>query len=135
MTRNMTAVPAPLHISARLMAALTIEDVGTLHLHAEHRDAEGRVVYRYVVEDVDGTVLADGTDLSSGVGADTDYVATMGTLISFLTAAAESADYADGTGGHGENADLFPAACVQWAQQHTDELEMSALDLSGDTGE
>lgn len=119
----MATVPAPLFISSRLMAALKIDDVGTLHLSAEGSDSEGRQQYRYVIEDSEGNELAEGNDLRSGCGDPVDYLDVMETLIGFLTACAES--HPDG-----ENADLFPEAVAIWADQHSDELAMAGYELS-----
>jgi hypothetical protein len=120
----MPTVASPLYISGRLMAALKIDGAGTLHLHAEDRDGEGRVVYRYLIEDEQGTQLEEGRDLRSGVGAEVDYTSTMATLLSFLSAAAEA-------GQDGENSDLFSPAVREWAEQHSDEIAMAECDLEG----
>lgn len=122
----MAEVAAPLFISARLMAALKIDGAGTLHLEALGRDG-GRVTYRYVVEDEQGRILAQGNDLSSGVGASIDYRATMGTLLSFLGAAAESYDYRAEYPDTSD--DLFPDACMEWAYMHADELAIAHMEL------
>jgi hypothetical protein len=112
-------IPAPLIISSRLMAAYKIEGVGTLHLEVHGRNHENRLSYHYVVEDAEGTVLDEGTDLSSGVGSDPDYLAMMETLLSFLGAAAE----------RGESAEGYPPALVEWAEQNSDELQMAAMEI------
>jgi hypothetical protein len=114
----------PLFISSRLMAAYRIENVGILHLHTLGRDDEGRVRYRYVIEDADGVELEDGDDLRSGVGASLDYPATMATLLAFLEHAAESNEANGGDGDH-----LFAWPVIEWARQHSDELGVARLDL------
>ncbi len=117
-------VPAPLHISSRLMAALTIPGAGTVHVSADRRDGEGRVVYSYVLEDADGRHLVTGEDLRSGVGADVDYRATVGTLLSFLSAAAESSEGS-------ESAEIFSPEVTAWARENATEIEGATLDLEG----
>jgi hypothetical protein len=125
----MTNVETPLFISSRLMAALKIEGAGTLHLsHVGYTDG-GRVRYQYVIEDADGTELESGQDLNSGVGSPVDYTATMATICSFLSAAAESYGYQMRTGREGENADLFSPAVVEWAYQNANEITMAGYDL------
>ncbi len=121
----MTEVRHPLIISSRLMAALPMPNVGTLHLHAERRDAENRVVYSWVVEDADGHELGKGEDISSGVRAAVDYTSAMSTLIHFLVACGVS--YPDG-----ENAEMFPQAVAEWAQQYSDELDAWGEELTDD---
>jgi hypothetical protein len=80
----MSTVRPPLFISSRLMAALRIEGVGTIHLCADRCDQENRVVYRYIVEDADGCQLGSGCNFRSGVGADVDYTRTMCALLALL---------------------------------------------------
>ena len=80
----------PMFISSRHMAAVRVGDVGgTIHIAPHERDNEGRAVWRYVIEDSDGTTLDDATDLRSGAGDDVDACKMMGTLLGFLGAAAE----------------------------------------------
>lgn len=124
----MAKVPAPLFISARLMAAYRIDDVGTLHIHADHYDGESRVVYEYVVEDADGTEIESGMDLRSGSGDEIDYRAMMATLCGFLSACGESVNYPGG----GDDADMFSAACAAWCGEHEEDLSMAAFDLTYD---
>lgn len=88
-------------------------------------DLEGRTQYEYAINV--GTVarmVAD--DLSTGVGMDHGPRAMMGTLLSFLSACAESVNY-----GGGENSDLFAPAIAEWAAQHSDEITMAGLEIEG----
>ncbi len=120
----MTTVPHPLFISTRLMAAYAIPRVGTLHLSAERRDAERRIVYRYVIEDDEGTELDSGDDLRSGVGAEPDYLYTMRSLLGFLYHAgtSRSSDYG------------FTRAAVEWARHNSDELATAESEIDTDPG-
>lgn len=118
-------VPSPLFISGRLMAAYAVPNSGTFHVHAFERDGEGRVHYRYVIEDANGNELESGADLRSGVGDPVDYPRIMATLLSFLCAAAES--HPDG-----ENSNLFEPNTVEWAELNSDELSMAALEIDPD---
>lgn len=122
----------PLFISSRLMAAVRVGDAGgTIHIEPHQRNQEDRAVWHYVIEDSDGTVLDDGTDLRSGAGADFDARKMMGTLLGFLGAAAESYRYMM-SGQTSENDDLFPPDVTEWAYQHDDELAGLALELDDD---
>lgn len=124
----MATVPQPLFISSRLMAALKVDDAGTLHVAELRRDHEGRIVYRYIIEDAEGRVLEEGSDLRSGAGADVDYRFAVTALLSFLGACAES--WPDG-----ENVDLFTAQAGEWAHQHSDELAMAQIELEEGSGD
>jgi hypothetical protein len=122
----------PLFISSRLMAAVRVGDAGgTVHIEPRGRDHEDRAVCRYVIEDSDGAVLDDGTDVRSGVRDDFDARKMMGTLLGFLGAAAESYRYTM-HGQTSENVDLFPPDVTEWAYQHDDELAALALELDDD---
>lgn len=122
----------PLIISPRLMAAVRVGDAGaTIHIEPHGRDLENRAVCRYVIEDNDGTVLDDATDLRSGAGDDFDARKMMATLLSFLAAAAESYRYTT-YGQTSENADLFPPDVTEWAYQYDGELAALALELDED---
>lgn len=125
----MTTVHRPLYISSRLMAAVDVEGahgrVGTLHVGTHLRDAEGRIRYRYVVENASGVVLDEGSDLRSGVGAQVDYSDIMATLVGFLGACAEAGD-------DGENADLFDADLRAWCQENSYELDVLGAELDRD---
>ncbi|WAL67127.1 hypothetical protein ORV05_04885 [Amycolatopsis cynarae] len=123
---TMSEVRAPLFISSRLMAALRIDGVGTLHVNAENRDSDGRVVYAYVVENSEGTELETGFDLRSGVGADVDYSAAMGTLLSFLEHAADV--YRAGMCANTEESS-FSAAVQEWAYLNSEEISAARADF------
>lgn len=102
---------------------------GTVHLRVERNgeDWEGRTVYYYSITG-HGQDHRRYQDLHTGVGMDHGPLAMLGTLLSFLTACAES--YPDG-----ENADMFPPEVAEWAAQHSDELTMLALEIEGEDDE
>jgi hypothetical protein len=123
------ALRPPLFISPRLMAAVRVDDSGaTLHIEPTDRDNDGRMVWRYVIEDSGGYVL-DDAEIRSGVGDPINARKAMATLINFLGAAADSYRHTM-TGGHSDNADMFPPQVMEWAYEHDDELAALALDLS-----
>lgn len=117
-----TQVEHPLCISSRLMAALRIPGVGTLHLHPVRETSDRRVEYGWVVDDADGRELGRGEDLRSGCGAEIDYNAMMASLLGFLTADAERSD--DDPDGHS-----FPPRVVEWARHNSDELTIWGIML------
>jgi hypothetical protein len=119
----------PLHIGARLMPALRVGDSSTIHVTPTHRDPDGRVLWRYIIEDRDRHVLDEATDLRSGPGDDLDPNQAMVTLLGFLSAAAEAYRHTL-NGGHSDNADLFPPDVTEWAYQHDDELAALALEIA-----
>lgn len=112
--------------SGQALAAVGSE--GYLLVRREGTGSEGRVHFMWRVLDSKGYSLGEGHDLSSGasgVGADPKQM--LGTLVSFLSACAESRSYPDG-----ENSDLFPAPVGEWAVQASDELSMLGYELDED---
>lgn len=108
----------------------------TVSVHRDGPDWEGRTAYTYEMVGVtsDGTFHHTGHDLRTGVGVDHGPGEMLATLLSFLTACAESISWIPG--GDGENADLFPRDVAEWAAQHYDELTMLALEIEeGDDDE
>ncbi len=118
----MAEVRAPLHISSRLVAALHIPNVGTLHLRAEGREAENRVQYHYIVEDTNHQVIHEGHDLCSGVGFDVDYTSTMESLLAFLEHYGEEYQH-----------DMDGTDFEEWCYLNSDELSMARFDLQEDS--
>jgi hypothetical protein len=123
------ALRPPLFISSRLMAAIRVGDHGaTIHVEPVGHTPDGRIAWRYIVEDNAGQVLDDATDLHSGIGDQIDSRRTLATLLSFLSAAAESYRHTM-TGPSSDNADMFPPDLMEWAYEHDDELAALALEL------
>lgn len=128
-TQPLTLRP-PLFIGARLMPAVNVADTGgTIHVTPVRRDHDGRVVWRYIIEDHDRHILDDATDLRSGTGDDIEPRKAMTTLLGFLGAAAEAYRHTM-HGQASENADLFPPNVTEWAYQHDDQLAALALELA-----
>ena len=113
----------PFFISARLAPAIKVADArlsyesnggffldfanGETHVISEFRFPQGRVR---------GTT--DENALQDGFSA----------VLSFLSACAESRNYAERTKGDamaGENSNLFPDWVGQWAQDNSDEIELA----------
>lgn len=96
----------------------------TLFVERLHQDWEGRTIYRYEIAGGwhGGRVYNDGADLHTGVNIDHGPRDMLGTLISFLTACAESFPA-------GENAHLFPNGVAEWAQVHSEELALIAHEI------
>lgn len=128
-------VPAPLFISSRLMAAVRVEGAGVIHLHAVDRDEEGRVVYRYVVEDTTGKVVMRGDDYHSGALALIDYRTAMATLIDFLQADGEHYRYGHNMGTEQQCTEL-DGRCdlkrLEWCYQHDSQLAAARWEIVKD---
>lgn len=108
---------------------------GTVHLRVERngQDWERRTVYYYSITG-SGLDHRKYDDLRTGVGMDPGPGEMLATLLSFLTACAESISYLPGGGG--ENANLFPRDVAEWAAQHSDELAMLRFEIEeGDVDE
>jgi hypothetical protein len=134
----MAIVPQPLHISSRLMAALTLfdgtETIGTLHVNHIGQSVDDRCAYAWVIERPDRTVLAEGADLASGVGAEVAYGPMMAAFVDFLGADGET--YA-GCARRGEDVNDARAYCfgpdvARWAADNLSALEYAAAELSPD---
>lgn len=115
----------PFFISARLAPAVKVADAvlsfadggfvfdfadGREHVVSDFRFPQGRVR-----GDTDENVLQDG----------------FAAVLSFLSACAESRDYAERTKGDpmaGENSDLFPEWVGQWAQGNSSEIAMAQFE-------
>lgn len=126
----MATVQEPLFISSRLMAAIKLDDGSTLHIGHDGYSF-GRVRYEWIIDNSDGKEIArsegNGGHIYSGVGSDVDYKEAMGSLLSFLTAAVESYQYA---GWEGENANLFSRPVVEWACENSSELEYAHFEFT-----
>jgi hypothetical protein len=57
-----------------------------------------------------------------------------GDLLAFLSACAESRQYATRTGRTGENADLFPENVGAWAEANSDEIGMLSCEIEETPG-
>lgn len=115
----------PVCITSRLLpgvrvgdASISIEECGATN--------DGRTRYKYYIDTP--AFEYEGSDLKSGVGNGT-LQSGLASLLSFLSAAAESYSYQQRTGRAGDNSDLFPAHVTEWAYQHSDELGMLACEL------
>lgn len=122
----------PMHISARLMAAIRVGHSTTIHITPVRRDTDDRVIWRYIIEDDDHQVLDDATDLRSGTGDDVDPNKAMTTLLGYLGAAAEAYRHTM-SGQDSDNTDLFPPNVTEWAYQHDDQLAALAHELQSNT--
>jgi hypothetical protein len=94
--------------------------------------SSGRHVYRYEIQDAQGSTLARGTDLRSGVGDPVDHARMLATLLSFLTADGESYAHAMSSGRTPTDGYLFPEAVAEWAYTVSDELTAARLELEPD---
>ena len=118
---------APFEISARLLPSVR---VGTCFISIEFagETSDGRARYRYFIDTPD--FEHEGSDLKSGCGGGS-LQEGMESLLSFLTAAAESYRY---NGMDGENSDLFPEQVTCWACANSDELSMLQCELQETKG-
>ncbi len=114
------AVPPPMFISPRLMAALKIEGVGQLEVGSGGS---------WCIQDVNGEVLEEGTDLHSPLA--TDWGEPMRALLSFLGAAGEAYGCAArNSSAEPENLALFNERVTEWAYQHSEELVLAEYGLT-----
>jgi hypothetical protein len=137
-TLDLKQLKHPIHISSRLMAAVTVGSPdNVLHILAAGWDGEGRLRYDLVMERAQGkgrAVYDEKAALSSGVGQDIDYAAMFGTLLSFLLADAETYRRVALTPGENdEDTDYtFGADWAEWAYQFDNELQELDMDLNPD---
>ncbi|GAA2234139.1 hypothetical protein GCM10010413_36680 [Promicromonospora sukumoe] len=89
-----------------------------------------RYAYRIADATVPGALPHDGRDIHSGVGADGDTTAGMTSLVTLLSAAAESYRHQMSNPlSAPESLNLFPAWVTEAAYLNSDELTMLALEL------
>jgi hypothetical protein len=101
-------------------AVITVDHDGAV------RDECGWIHQRYAY-----TITADGwqyvgNDIESGASASVDETDALAALLSFLSACAESRQYAGGTG---ENAALFPAHVGEWAEVNADDINLELMNI------
>lgn len=121
--RNSLVIRSPFIITPRLMAGVKIGDA-FISIGQGERNSEGRTQYGIFIDLPDGSEH-EVTDLRSGCQGG-NLQEGMASLLSFLSAAAESYAY---KGMDGENSDLFPQAVTEWAYQNSDEISMLALEI------
>lgn len=115
---------APFSISARLLPSL---EIGDATISIEPIGIAGhRTQLRYFIDLPDGSTYA-ADDLSLGMGG--DLVEGFASLLSFLSACAESRAYGRRNRTIGENSDLFPDNVGEWAESISDELDILAFEL------
>lgn len=114
---------SPFIITPRLCAGVKIGDA-FISISDGERNAEGRTQYGVFIDLPDGSEH-EINDLRSGCQGG-DLQSGMASLLSFLSAAAESYRYA---GMDGENSSLFPEAVTNWAHQNSDEISMLAIEI------
>lgn len=120
---------APFIITPRLMAGLHVGDA-FISMGTGQRNAEGRTQYGCFIDLPDGTEH-EVTDLRSGCQGGS-LQSGFASLLSFLTACAESYSYAMRRNkplSETENGDLFPPAVAEWAYQFSDELSMLGMEI------
>lgn len=123
----------PFIITSRLVPGLRIGDA-TLHLTSigEWGD-DGREEACFELE-IDGVGHCDvvrsgvGTGFKSAVQAFHSY-------IGFLSAAAEAVQYGRRHGYKSDNADIFPPAVMQWADENYNEIGVATCAISDEDGE
>lgn len=116
----------PFEISSRLMPSLRIGGA-VISLGDGPRNREGRTEYGCFIDLPDGSEHEIKSLRSGCQGGSVQQ--GFASLLSFLSAAAESYAYRLRTGRQGENEDLFEPVIVEWAYQNSDELSMLALEI------
>lgn len=99
------------------MKTITIEDVQISIEDTDRYTTDNRSIFEWSIT-VEGTQYCDA-DLRSGCGSTLSETQMLETLLSFLSAAAESYRY---DGLEGENAHLFPEPVVKWAAVNQDAI-------------
>ena len=121
-----------LRITARTALA-TLPDGSELRVRYVRDEYDGfsfgtRRVFAWSVIDGSDVLLSSAEDLRSGCSAEIDARAMLGTLCSFLLAAAEA--YRSWLlGRSSDNSDLFALPVMEWAYQNEDEISMLEFDI------
>lgn len=115
------ALPSVLYSTDSCVAAIDGGEGGFLHIRPDgevFEDGVNVTNYAYSIYDTNGDLLQRGRDLyAAKFGVDSTLKA-MGSLITFLTACAESKSE------DSENYNLFPTPVREWAELYSDELSM-----------
>jgi hypothetical protein len=122
---------SPIEITSRLMAGVRVGGA-TLSIDYLRQDRDGRDVYDVWIDLPDGREERI-TDLKSGCQGG-GLQEGLGSLLSFLGAAAESYRYRMSTGRAGENEELFSPAIVEWAYGCSEEIDGLALEIEESEG-
>lgn len=117
---------APFLISARLLPAVRVGNA-TISLSHIKRENSGRDCYSYHIDTPE--FEHEGDDLRTGCQGG-GYQDAMKSLLSFLSAAAESYRYhMFHRKSEDDDPDSFPPEVMEWCYQNSDELQMLALEL------
>ena len=122
--RTRADAAAALVSAAAEHAASAVAGELRLSVVREATDPDGRTRYGYgITEEASSATLATGSDITTGAGGDDGPAVMLGTLATYVAAAAESYRYA---GWRGENSNLFPRPVVTRADG--DALSMLILE-------
>jgi hypothetical protein len=127
------AVEHPMIVTSRLMAGMVIEGAGTVHVEVVGRSDEGRVVYGYVIEGVNGRELYASQDVESGVGADPDFCSAARTILGFLSADGDAYRGAMARGGVPVEPYAFGEEMAEWAYMFESEIGYALCLLEGES--
>lgn len=120
----MTLYP-PMKISARLLPAVKI-DTSWVSIEFEHRRTpDGRVQANFYIDTQGWEYEGDGLC----AGGNPTAVEMMGTLLVFLSHAAEHCGYYDMRGREYDDPPMFPAHVMEWAYMNKEEIEMIQSEL------
>lgn len=122
---------SPFIIGPRLLPALQI---GNAFLSLESVRPNGHRVSPVFILDI-GSESHRIDDMSSGHGGFRSVVEPFETLLSFMSACAESIRYRERTGHGGENADLFAPVIAQWIAEHSSDIEGLQCELTDENGD
>lgn len=121
----------PFIIGARLSPALKIGDA---FLSLTGMNTAGHRHAPQFVLDIPGMEPHCIDDMRSGCGGFESTVESFETLLTFMSACAESIQYAQRTGRDAESGDLFPPAIAQWCADNLTAIESVLIDLHDDDG-
>jgi len=114
---------SPFFISSRLLPAVKVGESTTISL--EYRETtQGRDVYVYYIDS--DKFSYEGDELKTGCQGG-GYQEAMISLLSFLSASAESYSYQTQTWS--ENVGLFPPNVMEWVYQMRNEIQMLSIEL------
>lgn len=97
---------------------------------SKKKNAERRVIFGYEIS-LESGYKYHSSDLKSGCQGG-NLKEGMGSLLSFLSAAGESFNYAERKGldgMEGENSEMFPREITEWASNNCDELTMAGMEI------
>lgn len=120
----------PMCITSRLFPGIRIGATSEISIAVDRLKPDGRIQYRYWIDSLDSNNTGCKYYARDIQTRKHDYRSALSTLLSFMSAAAESYHYTL-SGRKSDNADLFPKDVMEWCYINHFDIQMAQLELDG----